>query len=273
MRFLLLLFLLVTPLTAYSKADNPQFAIVVPSYNNGSSNNQRCIANIKSLVNQTYPHYTIHIINDCSSDDTGELIANYIRANHLENKVFLTNSPTRNRALKNVYNCIKTLDPETIVLAVDGDDELANPKVIEKLAKIYRNKDVWMTYGNYRSTPCDRGTCCAPITDDICKNRSFRSIRWRFSHLKTFYAKLFMSIHLEDFMWEGDFSPCGWDHIIMYPMLEMASKGHIRFIKDVLYLYYLDNPLRVHRIKKTLQMTIAAEMKKKQPYQPLESLF
>ena len=53
---------------------DPYFFIVVPTYNN----EQLCIENIQSIIKQTYPHWRLHIVDDCSSDKTFDLLTRYV---------------------------------------------------------------------------------------------------------------------------------------------------------------------------------------------------
>lgn len=63
------------------------------------------------------------------------------------------------------------------------------------------------------------------------------------------------------------------DMAIMLPMLEMSSKGHFRFIKKVLYIYNVENPLNDHRVNAELQRSLDAYIRAKPRYEPLEILF
>src|ERR1700730_12157659 len=79
---LLMAFLILFPRMQYADVveatTNPEdpieFVIVIPSYNN----EKWCIGNLESVMTQTYPHFTVCYINDCSSDKTGELVDQYV---------------------------------------------------------------------------------------------------------------------------------------------------------------------------------------------------
>jgi hypothetical protein len=43
---------------------------------------------------------------------------------------------------------------------------------------------------------------------------------------------LFKKIKKEDLLYEGEFVLMSWDIAMMFPMLEMESKGHIAFISN-----------------------------------------
>jgi hypothetical protein len=63
------------------------------------------------------------------------------------------------------------------------------------------------------------------------------------------------------------------DLAFMFPMLEMASKGHIYYVKEVLYMYNAHNPLNDFRLDKELQAKLNAYIRSRPPYKPLNSLF
>jgi hypothetical protein len=80
---------------------------------------------------------------------------------------------------------------------------------------------------------------------------------------------LFKKINKEDLMYEGKFYPVTCDLAIMFPLLEMASRGHIRFIPDVLYVYRNNIPSNDHRAQPGRQQWFDQLIRGKSKYQPL----
>jgi glycosyltransferase involved in cell wall biosynthesis len=270
MRIILLfaLCLLGHTLSAQSSKDI-EFAIVIPSYNN-----EKWVSrNLESIVLQKNQNWKLYYINDASIDRTKHLVEKFIESHHLQDKITLINNTQRKGALANLYSTIMTLKPTQVVVTVDGDDFLYNSRVLDILAKAYANPDVWMTYGNFTSSPKGWPSCCEEIPQKIAKNRSFRSYKWVSSHLRTFYAKLFQNIKKEDLLWHGKFFPMTWDMAFMFPMLEMASEGHFKFIKDITYIYNVRNPINDHRVNAQLQRDLETYIRKRPPYQALSELF
>ena len=74
-------------------------SIVMPSYNTG-----RFIAqSIESVLAQTYPYWELIIVDDCSTDNTDEVIARYLhdsRIVYLKNETNSGAAVSRNRALQ-----------------------------------------------------------------------------------------------------------------------------------------------------------------------------
>ena len=105
------------------------------------------------------------------------------------------------------------------------------------------------------------------------KQCQFRKYNFVTSHLRTFYAKLFQNIKKDDLRYKGAFYRGGWDLAILFPMLEMASRGHIRFIKDILYHYNCTNPISDARIHSHEQRVANITVRARKPYKPLHRLF
>src|SRR5574338_840797 len=147
------------------------FVVVTPSYNN----ERYCIDNLRSLQEQTYPYWKWVFVNDCSTDRTGLIIEEYVRAHNIQGRCKIIHNEERKGAMHNIYKVIKKLPPHVVVINLDGDDKLAHPRVLEYLASVYDNENVWMTYGNYRSEPVAVPSVCKPFPFEVMKSRRFRS--------------------------------------------------------------------------------------------------
>jgi glycosyltransferase involved in cell wall biosynthesis len=237
-RFWLFFIPLLFSISLYAKPI--PICVVIPSYNNESW----CIENMDSLRAQTYKYWKAVYINDCSQDKTAELTQSYIQKYNLQKKITFINNKKREGALFNIYHAVQSRKPREIVVILDGDDQLSNPDVLSYIAQIYeKNPELWLTYGTFVSKPYPRRCCCGPVPKRIISTNSFRSFRYVSSHLRTFYAGLFQKIKKEDLM-DGDrFLASAGDVATMIPMLEMASKGHFRYIRKILYIHRNDNPL------------------------------
>jgi glycosyltransferase involved in cell wall biosynthesis len=248
------------------KRENPiEFEIVIPSYNN----ERWCIMNLRSVCEQDYPHFHITYIDDCSSDATRLLVEAFVAYHHCADKITVIHNTQRCGAMKNLYSAIWACPDDTIVVTLDGDDMLADNKVLSKLAAIYREYDVWMTYGQFKEWPYGNMGWNRQVPVEIQRNNTFRQWDAAPSHLRTFYAWLFKKIKLEDFFHEGKFYVMTWDLAMMFPMIEMAGDRYM-FISDVLYLYNIANVLNDHKVDINLQRSLANEIRSKPPYQRLE---
>lgn len=248
-----------------NEAKEIHFTIVTPSYNN----EHYCRKNIQSVVMQTYPHWNMIIINDASTDTTSELLHAIVENNHLEDRITIIDNKERKGALRNLYETIHQCPDQNVIFTLDGDDHLATKNALKRIAKEYADETTWMTYGQFIYYPhCWEGFC-DEFPEDIMTNRLFRGYHWLSSHPRTFYAWLFKKVALDDLLYQGNFFPMAWDLAMMYPMLEMASNRHIRFIPDLLYAYNDQNPLNDHKQDLTLQQNIGYYIASKAKYPAL----
>jgi len=267
--FIALLFVVPTLACEAKIRNRVQFVVVIPSYNN-----EKWVAqNLESVVNQTYRNFTVYYINDCSKDNTGALVDQFVKSWGLEGKFTVVHNGERKGALANLYQAIHSTDPRKVVVTIDGDDVLAHRDVLARLAEVYADKNVWMTYGNFQTEPREWGSCCARIPQSVSDKNSYRSYKWVASHLRTFYARLFHLIQKKDLQLKGEFFPMTWDMAFMFPMLEMCTKNHFRYIPEILYIYNVMNPINDNRVNAQLQRDLDKHIRAMPPYQPIQSLF
>lgn len=269
MRFLVLfLYFLTSSLFA---SNDVEFVVVIPSYNNAKYIEQ----NLASVFIQDYPHWQLIYINDCSTDNTGQLATELIKKYNFQKRCHVINNLSRCGAMANIFKGAHLAHPKKVVVLLDGDDELKDSSVLSYIAKVYKDKNVWMTYGNYEAVPNNLWTNdpCTPIPEEVKANHSYRTSTFIYYPLRTFYAKLFHLIKLEHLQWKGQFLPVVSDTGYMIPMLEMASNGHIKYIDKVLYTYHVDNPINDFRTKLPLMEEISSSLRQITPYKPLKKLF
>lgn len=243
--------------------------ILIGSYNNA----KWCKKNLKSVFRQTYPHWRIHYVDDCSTDGTGAIVDAYIKKKGFADKCTVQHNLINKKAIANYYFATQGFDPHEVVVNLDGDDWFAHKRVLERLASVYKDPNVWMTYGSYKTWPKKTTAVTEPFPPEVIRDRSYRSYKWVLSHVRTYYAALFQKIPMEDLFYQGEFMKVGWDVAFMIPMAEMASNGHFRFIKKVLYVYNCSNPISDFRIASREQHDVEAFVRTKPPYKPLEKLF
>jgi glycosyltransferase involved in cell wall biosynthesis len=248
----------------------PFFHVVIPTYNN----EKWCIQNLESVLRQNYPAFRITIINDTSTDKTGPLLERYIARNKLSHKVRLVHNRGRSGMLANIYNAVRKMNPRSIVVTVDGDDTLRGTDVFTILKNVYKDQNVWMTYGSWVSDPPGARACnCRAFPEKIVQENRFRQHGYISSQLRTFYAKLFQKINKKDLQHNGKFFMTAGDVAFMIPMLEMASKGHFYYVKDVLYAYNMQNPISDFRVCAKERTQCSKQIRSKRPYKPLKTLF
>lgn len=252
----------------HNVTEHKPIVILIPSYNNA----EYCKRNLESVFKQTYDNFRVIYIDDCSSDDTYERVKELIASHDCGKRFTLIHNETRLKGLENAYRAIHSCGDREIVAILDGDDELAHEKVLEKINAAYADPNVWMTYGQYITYPqYERGICCK-VSKKTIKNHSFRKEKWSISHLRTFYAGLFKKINEGDLKQNGQFFEMTWDLAITFPLIEMASAHH-QFIPDILYVYNYRNPISDHRVDHERQLDLENYIRALPPYPQLDSLF
>ncbi len=207
-----------------------EFVVIIPSYNN----KDWYIKNLDSVFEQDYPFFEVIYIDDCSSDGTADLVAQYIKEKGQEYRTTLIRNKKRLYHLANRYRPNYLVPNHKIIVELDGDDWYADPGVLSFLNEIYADPEVWLTYGQFQRYPSNRIGYCKPFPEQVLQENGFRDYRWLATHLRTYRSWLFKHINLKDFFYEGSFFHIGADLSYMYPMLEMAGGKHIKFAEKVL---------------------------------------
>jgi glycosyltransferase involved in cell wall biosynthesis len=254
---------------AYPITEKKPFVFVIASYNNESI----CIKNLQSVFDQTYDHYRVIYIDDCSTDKTYERVRDYIEYRGMSDRVTLIRNETRKLKLPNLYKAYSMCADHEIIACLDGDDWLAHDHVLENVNRYYQNPDVWMTYGSSIIYPKYERISGNAIPPKILDGGSIRAHRdFYISMLRTFYAGLFRQIKLKDLLYQGDFLPNSEDLQLMFSMIEMAPK-HVLFIPDILYVINDENPINNYKVLNRLQDHITEYILRLPNYKPLPTTF
>ena len=216
--------------------------IVVPVYNA-----QEWVKDcIDSIATQQHKDFECVIINDCSADRTGDVLSSLT----LDSRFKIQHNEKNVGALANIVRGFKVLDyksePESVLMAIDGDDKLATPTSLDVINKVYtKMPDCLLTYGNYTDWPSGAPGICERFPQEVIASRSYRSHpRFVTSHLRTFKSKLWNQLGDSELVdpRSGKYYTVTWDMAFMMPMMEMAGDRFV-FVEQVLYLYNRVNPI------------------------------
>lgn len=114
-------------------------SIIMPSYNTA----QYIGATIKSVLNQTYTNWELIIVDDCSTDNTDEVVKKYLndkRIKYLKNEQNSGAAISRNRALRAARG--------QWIAFLDSDD-LWMPEKLEKQICFMKEKGYFFSYTDY----------------------------------------------------------------------------------------------------------------------------
>ena len=198
----------------------PIITVIMPCYNASQFISEA----INSVINQTYQNWELIIVDDCSSDDSVEIINQYIKTDN-RIKLFSTdqNSGTasvpRNLGIKNaVGDYIAFLDTDDIWL----------PKKLEKQILLIEKINAVLVYSFYEKIN----------TDGIRNNRVIKSpLEVNYKQLLTGnIIGCLTAIYSVNELGKIYFSTAGHEDYIMW--LEILKKGHVAYcIPEVLAFY------------------------------------
>ena len=119
---------------------NDLVSIIMPSYNTG----QFIKESIESVLAQSYSNWELLIVDDCSPDNTDEIVAPYLadsRIRYIKNERNSGAAVSRNRALREAQG--------KWIAFLDSDD-LWHPEKLEKQIAFMIENDYKFTYTDYR---------------------------------------------------------------------------------------------------------------------------
>lgn len=204
---------------------------------------------LASVESQARDDWEILIVDDASTDARmPALIKDWCDARDARWRYRLNTE--RLYTVRNQVEGIRLLDPgpDDVVIWLDPDgDTFAHPHVLDRLADVYADGQVLLTYGSYQPRSGERvHNPPSPFPPDVVARRGYRDeIRWvnnRFNHLRTMKGSVFNAIPENQFHWaNGRWYEHGSDYIFMTAGLELAD-GRYRCIPEVLVIYNDTNP-------------------------------
>lgn len=127
------------------KSYNPLITVVVPCYNDGIMS----VETIKSILNSTYKKVEIIAINDCSTDNSLELISKMKgpKVKIINNKVNIGKAASLNKAVR--------MAKGELILGVDGDT-IVEKHAIANAVKIMKDEKIGAVVGFIKVKNTDR---------------------------------------------------------------------------------------------------------------------
>jgi glycosyltransferase involved in cell wall biosynthesis len=244
------------------------FVVEILTYNNQDD----CVGNLRSVLDQDYDNFRVILINDASTDRTDANIRKVLGSHPQAKLVKYIKNKKRAGAMANHMRAIYSCKDDEVVVQVDGDDFLRHPHVLKKLDRIYQNKNVWVTYGSHILLSSGiRGPYSSPIPEEILKSGTIRRYKWCTSHLRTFYAALFKKIAPKDFKYKNQLVRVACDIAFMLPIIEMASV-HAYYVDDLLYIYNDLSDQNDHKLHRDLVIATTNYLRRLPIYNPIASL-
>ena len=206
--------------------------------------------NVNSVKQQSYTNYLAVYGYDKSTDDTLEHLMDAVKD---DSNFLIFHNPNPGCFLNcfmGTYNHLKEtgqIQPEDIIVEIDGDDWLLHPFVLQYLNQVYQNENIWMTYGQYIHYPSGElgGHYHLHLDDIVDKTNSYRTSTFPYSHLKTYKAFLLDKINDDDITdpQTGKYFNAAADFALCMPLVEMTGKSRIFRVDEPLYVYNVSSDL------------------------------
>lgn len=179
--------------------ERKRFSVIIPGYNV-----QEYVGTaIESVLNQDFTDYELIVIDDCSTDNTAEVVSKYEKVKLIRNKENLASGGARNVGLD--------IASGEYVIFLDADDYLYANDVLSKVDKLIGEKTVDVVYMGFKIGG-NRDEIVIP-TEETC-TKSYKA--------------------------GGDIYPNVWSKCWN---LDFLNKHHVRFVEkrfyeDVLFVYH-----------------------------------
>ena len=242
-------------------------AIITPFYN-AENYIKRCI---ESIVTQDYENYELYLIDDCSSDNSQQVIQNYVNTlpPDIRSKIIRTINKENKGA---VYNQVAALrkqkfTDDTIVMFIDGDDALVNDNNIFNFYNNLYHNNTDYSYGSSWSEVDNIPLISQPYPKHVRDTKSYRKYNFNwgmpYTHLRTFRYELFKKIPNDDCFKDenGNWWMAGGDNATFYNVIEQADPDKVKVVQDIVYLYNDKSPLNDYKVHGELQNINAAKIR------------
>jgi glycosyltransferase involved in cell wall biosynthesis len=208
--------------------DNIRFLIVTAGWN-CEQYVERCLNSIKA---QTYKNYKVLAIDDCSDDNTWHKITD----NAVDGIMAMRHAEKRGGMFN--YFLIPQAKENYDVICFVGLDDWLEPNALELTAEQYKQGKLH-TYSAYKNTD---GFVYTDLfySEEIQKNRTYRSDKYRCTGFVSCTRELFMAVNLPE--------QCPVEETIYYnlefsmQLLELAGSERIRVITEPIYNYNHNRP-------------------------------
>lgn len=233
----------------------PVISVVIPNFNHAQFLNQR----IDSILNQTYQNFEIIILDDCSTDNSRDVIETY----------------RDNKKVKHIiYNTVNSGSPfiqwrKGIDLAqhdyiwIAESDDYSHPAFLEKtVAQLTNNVETVLCYSN--SNVVTNGSVMADAEPSLYYNKLFGTTRWSanfvndgMDELKNYMGGFCTIINASSCVFSKATFPYQNTSINQYKYcgdwlvwIEIFTKGNIAFINEPLNYFRIHPKSTVNEFEK-----------------------
>lgn len=247
------------------KEGKEQPIYVISPFYNGKQYLERMIM---SVASQDYDNYTHIMIDDCSNDGSYDEIIKILSSlpQHLNEKFTVVKNSINKGAVFNQVNTIRNIEPEAIIMLLDGDDALMpDNNIFNYYNSLFANDKTEYAYGSCWSLADNIPLIAQPYPKNVRESKSYRNHKFNwgmpYPHLRVFRKRLLDNLNDSVFKDENDkWFMAGGDNATFYNIIEQADPNKIVAVQDIFYIYNDVNPLNDYKVNGELQNKNAAKI-------------
>jgi glycosyltransferase involved in cell wall biosynthesis len=216
--------------------EKSKFVFLTPAYNCEEE-----ISNtLFSFFAQSYSNWRAIIIDDVSTDRTGDYATELAIRCGFGGKVSLLRREEKFGEVRNTVDCMDMIDDDEIVCRVDGGDWLTENDCLFMLNNVYANYNPSVLWTGHRWAYTDHN-----ISGELnlSKGQTVYQHKWVSSHMKTFRASKLKRVPKENSTdKDGNWIMIACDQAVFLPMMHMAHQANERllFFPRVCYHYNIN---------------------------------
>lgn len=216
-------------------------------------NGEKWIADCLRSIAMQQRSFTCVVVDDASTDGTRVAIEDFeAEARDDQRFEYVYRTERAWQAKNTVEYARRAARHDTVVMLVDGDDQLAHESVLTLIEHEYRC-GAWATYGG-----CWPANGSPPVFDlypqRIARAGNFQDWLWCGTQPRTFRRFLLDQLTDDDFKIDGEWPKVAGDVCVFLPILQMACERAVG-IRDMLYRYN-ETPDSDHRTDAAEQVRV-----------------
>jgi FkbM family methyltransferase len=235
------------------KTGNEQPIVIISPFYNCATYITKCI---QSVAGQDYDNYVHILIDDCSTDNTVEVVKATVSAlpKEVQDKFLLAVNTENQGAVRNQIERIRSLtNNNSIIMLLDGDDSLVNDNTIFSQYNALYDGTTEFSYGSCWSMVDNIPLISQPYPEHVKQARDYRNHHFNwilpYTHLRTFRKYLLNDIPDSLFQNErGEWFKAGGDGSVFYALIETADPDKVKCLQDIVYNYNDINPLNDYKV-------------------------
>jgi glycosyltransferase involved in cell wall biosynthesis len=210
------------------------FVVIIPAFNCANKIRQT----ILSVFAQSYSNWRMIIVDDVSTDHTGDICNHIAGELGISDKISVVTRTEKFGETRNTYDICSKLSKDDIIIRLDGGDWITDIDCFHILDDVYSRTNAAAVWTAHRWAYTAHNIS-GPLDSSVSPYKQ----PWKSSHLKTFRRSSFDGINKANFLDdEGNWIMIACDQAIFLPMLEKAwrEKRPTLFLNTCMYHYSID---------------------------------